>query len=155
MSDVVDQSTRSRMMSGIRGKDTKPELIIRRALHQKGFRYRLHSKEIPGKPDIVLKKFSAIIFINGCFWHGHNCHLFKWPSSRTEFWKQKIGQTQLRDIRNREAAISLGWRVLTVWECCVKGKTRFPESQLVEEITEWLSGDSTCHEISAPNITNT
>ena len=90
MADVVDRKTRSRMMSGIRGKNTRPELLIRKGLHARGFRFRLHDKRLPGKPDLVLPKYSAVIFVHGCFWHGHDCHLFKWPQSRREFWRKKI-----------------------------------------------------------------
>lgn len=88
MTDVVDSATRSRMMSCIRGKDTRPEMVIRRGLHKSGFRFRLHDKSMPGKPDLVLKKYNAVIFINGCFWHKHECRLFKWPKTRPEFWRK-------------------------------------------------------------------
>ena len=126
------------MMSGIRGKNTKPELIIRKALHRKGFRFRLYDKTLPGKPDIVLPKYHAVIQIQGCFWHGHDCHLFKWPSSRPEFWKDKIEGNRERDIRNQEALLNLGWRIFTLWECALKGKTRLPFDQVVSLIESWL-----------------
>ena len=100
MVDVVSKEKRSKMMSGIRYKDTKPEIIIRKALHAKGFRYSLHNNKLPGKPDIVLPKYNAIIFIHGCFWHQHNCHLFKWPSTRPEFWQNKISGNKERDKQN-------------------------------------------------------
>ena len=125
-------------MSGIRGRNTKPELIIRKALHRKGFRFRLYDKTLPGKPDIVLPKYHAVIQIQGCFWHGHNCHLFKWPSSRPEFWKDKIEGNRERDIRNQEALLNLGWRIFTLWECALKGKTRLPFDQVVSLIESWL-----------------
>ena len=136
--DIVPSETRSRMMSGIRGKNTKPELIIRKALHRKGFRFRLYDKTLPGKPDIVLPKYHAVIQIQGCFWHGHDCHLFKWPSSRPEFWKDKIEGNRERDIRNQEALLNLGWRIFTLWECALKGKTRLPFDQVVSLIESWL-----------------
>nr|WP_307190518.1 very short patch repair endonuclease [Bathymodiolus platifrons methanotrophic gill symbiont] len=87
---MVSRKKRSQMMAGIKGKDTKPELLIRKALHKKGFRYKLHDKSLSGKPDMVFPRYKSLIFINGCFWHGHDCHLFKWPSSKSEFWKEKI-----------------------------------------------------------------
>ena len=89
MADVVDKATRSRMMAGIKGKDTKPEMLIRSELHRRGFRFRKNVKELPGKPDIVLPKYKAVIMVNGCFWHGHECHLFKWPATRPEFLREK------------------------------------------------------------------
>lgn len=137
MADVVDAATRSRMMSGIRGKDTKPELMIRKALHARGFRYRLHCK-LPGKPDICLPKHRAVIFVHGCFWHGHRCHLFKWPKTRPEFWKQKILRNCEVDRAAGEQLDALGWRVGVVWECAFKGSLRRPENQIVDEIQSWL-----------------
>ena len=95
MADIVDKKTRSKMMAGIKGKNTKPEMLIRKALFAKGLRYRLHDKNLPGKPDLVFPKYKAVIFVQGCFWHGHDCHLFKWPTSNKEYWRNKIN-------RNRE-----------------------------------------------------
>jgi DNA mismatch endonuclease, patch repair protein len=117
MADVVDAATRSRMMSGIRGKDTKPEMIVRRALHKAGFRYRLHDKKLPGTPDIVLPKHKMVIFVHGCFWHGHMCKEFRWPKTREEFWREKIERNVMRDTLNEAAIASLGWKVIVVWEC--------------------------------------
>ena len=105
------------MMSGIRGKDTKPEMIVRRALHRAGFRYRLHVKDLPGKPDIVLPKYKTVIFVHGCFWHMHDCKYFKWPKTRTEFWKEKIEGNAQRDKIALKQLKDNGWNVLTVWEC--------------------------------------
>lgn len=139
MVDVVDAVTRSRMMSGIRGRDTNPELQIRRLLHAQGFRFRLHGKDLPGKPDIVFPKYGAVIFIHGCFWHGHDCHLFKWPSTRPEFWRAKIASNQQRDYHAVEALQDLGWRVATVWECALKGKTRRDEVLVSRRLAAWLS----------------
>lgn len=135
MTDVVSKQTRSRMMSGIRGKDTKPEMKVRRLLHAKGFRYRLHRKDLPGKPDIVLPKYKAAIFVNGCFWHGHGCSLFKWPASNAEFWKQKIEANKSRDTLAIAALEKSGWRCLTVWECVSR---RTPEEILAEELAVWI-----------------
>ena len=121
MTDVVSPQVRSRMMSGIRGKNTRPELLIRRRLHRLGYRYRLHSSKLPGKPDLVFPRYRAVIFVNGCFWHGHDCHLFKWPSSRAEWWRAKITRTRATDAASRKALAQAGWRILDVWECALKG----------------------------------
>ena len=123
MADVHDKVTRSFNMSRIKGKDTKPEMLVRRFLFAHGFRYRLNVKTLPGKPDIVLPKYKTVIFINGCFWHGHKgCNYFVVPKTRTEWWLSKIKDTQKRD---REAEIQLnvlGWKVITLWECQLKPK---------------------------------
>ena len=117
MVDIVDSATRSRMMSNIKGRNTKPELLIRSLLHAQGFRFRIHRKDLPGKPDIVLPKYKAIIFIHGCFWHGHqNCRLFKLPGSRTEFWEAKISKNQDNDLKTKELLLNSGWRICTIWE---------------------------------------
>ncbi len=126
------------MMSGIRGKNTKPELLIRKALFRKGFRYKLHDKNLPGKPDLVFPKYNAVIFIHGCFWHGHDCHLFKWPSTRREFWKTKITRNQEVDARNYKALKKEGWRVLTIWECSIKGKNQIGVENVVDQAENWL-----------------
>ncbi len=138
MSDVASSETRRQMMSGIQGKDTKPEIIVRKALHGRGFRYRLHVKSLPGKPDLIFPKYNAVLQVNGCFWHGHNCHLFKWPSTRADFWRNKILGNKERDAKNKFELEKLGWRVLTIWECAVKGKHRQPIDILIEQIAEWL-----------------
>lgn len=125
-------------MSGIKDKNTKPELIIRKALFKKGFRFKLHDKSLPGKPDLVLPKYDAVIFIHGCFWHQHNCHLFKWPSTRSEFWKTKINRNVEVDNRNYKQLKREGWYILTIWECALKGKTRKPVENVVEMTIDWL-----------------
>lgn len=137
MADVVDPATRSRMMSGIRGKNTRPELLIRKALHARGFRYRLHC-DLPGKPDICLPKHRAVIFVHGCFWHGHGCHLFKWPSTRPEFWRAKIERNREVDRAAFVALQDQGWRIGSVWECALKGKQRLPIDQISSELESWL-----------------
>lgn len=104
-------------MAGIKGKDTRPEMLVRRELHRRGFRFRIHRRDLPGRPDIVLPRFKAAIFVNGCFWHGHDCKYFKMPQSNTGFWRAKITANQSRDVINREALTNLGWTPLTVWEC--------------------------------------
>jgi DNA mismatch endonuclease (patch repair protein) len=142
MADIVAPEVRSRMMSGIRGKNTKPELLVRKMLHAAGFRYRLHDKALPGKPDMVFPKYRAVILVHGCFWHGHGCHLFRLPSTRTEFWKRKIDGNVERD---REAVRKLrdtGWRVATVWECALKGKRRLQPDIVEKALVNWLHGES-------------
>ena len=125
-------------MAGIQGKDTKPELVIRKALFAKGFRYKLHDKKLPGKPDLVFPKYHAVIFIHGCFWHRHNCHLFKWPSTRPDFWKKKINRNVEVDKRNYKQLGKDGWYILTVWECALKGKNKLPFNRLIDDISNWL-----------------
>ncbi len=142
MTDIVTPEARSRIMSGIRGKDTKPELVIRKGLHSMGFRYKLHVINLPGKPDLVLPRYSAIIFVNGCFWHGHDCHLFKWPSTRIDFWHKKITRNQQKDTENLSALLDTSWRVLVIWECALKGKMRRPVESVLEETVVWIKSES-------------
>ncbi len=119
--DVHDKNTRSYNMSRIRNKDTKPEMLVRKFLHSQGFRYRLHVKDLPGKPDIVLPKYKTVIFINGCFWHGHDgCKYFVAPKTRTEWWLSKINKNKMNDIENNNKLINLGWKIITVFECQLK-----------------------------------
>jgi DNA mismatch endonuclease (patch repair protein) len=148
MPDVVDRTTRSRMMAGIRGVDTRPEIAVRHGLHRRGFRYRLHSPALPGKPDIVLSRHRAVIFIHGCFWHRHDCHLFKWPSSRPEFWRTKINRNHQKDAETEKALLREGWRVFTVWECALKGRTRRPLLRIIDECAAWLDSDKRQGEIT-------
>lgn len=138
MVDVVDTRTRSRMMSGIRGKNTRPEQMIRKSLYEHGLRYRLHSAHLPGKPDIVFPSRKAVILVHGCFWHGHDCHLFKWPSSRVEFWNTKINRNKEKDEETHLALTEQGWRSLVIWECALKGKTRQPYQDVVEKTVSWI-----------------
>lgn len=119
-------------MSGIRGKNTKPELVIRSALHRAGFRFRLHRKDLPGRPDLVFPRYRAVLFIHGCFWHRHDCHLFRWPSTRQEFWRVKIEGNVARDHRQYTELQDVGWRIATLWECAMKGRTRLPCPEVVE-----------------------
>ena len=123
--DVHNQVTRSFNMSQIKGKDTQPEIIVRKYLHSNGFRYRLHSKVLPGKPDIVLKKYKKVIQIQGCFWHKHEgCKYFVVPKTRTEWWMNKINRTAKRDLENNERLTELGWEVIIIWECELKPDKR-------------------------------
>ena len=138
MADVVSPQKRSEMMAGIRGKNTKPEQFVRKALHSLGFRYRLHVKDMPGKPDLVLPNYCAAIFVHGCFWHQHDCHLFKWPKSRPDFWHKKILGNKANDNKALDALEDEGWRVLIIWECAIKGKERLDSDHLIDQVTGWL-----------------
>ncbi|SDD11330.1 very short patch repair endonuclease [Paraburkholderia lycopersici] len=141
MIDVVDKATRSRMMSGIRGRNTKPEKVIRSLLHRRGFRFRLNVRELPGRPDIVLPRRHAVVFVHGCFWHGHNCALFKWPQTRPEFWREKIARNRLNDARALAALAAQGWRVAVIWECALRGARHDPQT-VVERLAAWLEDES-------------
>jgi DNA mismatch endonuclease (patch repair protein) len=124
MADIHSKETRSFNMSRIRSKDTKPEMLVRKFLFAKGFRYRLHDKKLPGKPDIVLTKYKAVIFVNGCFWHGHtNCHYSKLPKTRIEWWKNKINNNVVNDNKVRHQLIEQNWQILDVWTCQLKAST--------------------------------
>ena len=142
MADVVSPAVRSRMMSGIRGKDTRPELVLRRGLHALGFRFRLHQNGLPGKPDIVFPRRRAVLFAHGCFWHGHDCHLFRWPSTREEFWREKITRNRVVDDRNEAALVKAGWRIGVVWECALKGRARAPLPEVMEACAAWLVSET-------------
>lgn len=148
MADVVPPEVRSRMMAGIRGKNTRPELAIRKGLFAKGFRYRLHDSRLPGKPDLVLPRYNAVIFVNGCFWHGHNCLLFKWPTSNSEFWRVKITRNRKNDKKCRREITNLGWRVLTIWECSFRGPKKRQIETVVDEADHWLRSGSEIMDIN-------
>lgn len=142
MADIVDKQTRSRMMAGIRGRNTKPELVVRQALHAKGFRYRLHRKDLAGKPDITLPRYNAVIFVNGCFWHCHNCHLFQWPRTRAKFWRTKILANQARDRKKINILLGQGWRVFVLWECSIKGTQGDSLVSVIDGLSSWITGNS-------------
>lgn len=121
MADVMTPEQRSRNMAAIKGKDTKPEMIVRKYLFSRGLRFRVQVRKMPGNPDIVLPKYRTVIFVNGCFWHGHEgCKYYHMPKSNIEFWKQKIKNNIARDVRNENELKSLGWRVIRVWECDIR-----------------------------------
>lgn len=135
MADVFDKDTRSRIMSKIKATETKPEIKVRKFLFSKGLRYRKNLKGLPGKPDIVSRKHESVVFVNGCFWHGHeNCSHFKLPKTRTEFWEEKIQKNIERDRRNTETLESMGWNVFVIWECQLRGKTSEALEMLYGEI---------------------
>lgn len=137
MADVHSPGVRSKNMRAIKGRDTKPEQFLRKALHARGFRYRLHAKTLPGSPDIVLPRYHSVIFVHGCFWHRHDCAYFKMPATRTEFWAEKISGNVRRDAAALAALETAGWRCLIVWECTLRKKGEALDS-LVDEIAEWL-----------------
>ena len=147
MADVFTKEKRSEVMSRIRGKNTKPEYFVRSGLHRLGFRFRLHVRDLPGKPDLVLRKYKAIIFVHGCFWHGHDCHLFKWPKTRGQFWKTKIHKNQDNDRKALKSLDESRWRVLVVWECAIKGKERIDPKNVITDISQWLKSEETFNEI--------
>lgn len=138
MADVVDAATRSKMMAGIRGKDTRPEMILRRGLHARGFRFRLHDRRLPGSPDLVFPGRRAAVFVHGCFWHGHACPLFRLPATRQEFWREKIEGNAARDKAAEAALLADGWRVLSIWECALKGRGRLPAETVLDRAADWL-----------------
>jgi DNA mismatch endonuclease (patch repair protein) len=142
MSDVHNPESRRRNMQAIRQKNTKPEVLLRQLLHARGFRFRLHVKHLPGTPDIVLSKYRAAVFVHGCFWHGHDCYLFRLPQTRRDFWETKINANRTRDLQTMHALREAGWRVLIVWECGVKGRLRHPQDILLNEIEAWLRSPS-------------
>jgi DNA mismatch endonuclease (patch repair protein) len=133
--DVHSKEVRSYNMSRIKGKNTKPEITLRKYLFSKGFRYRINDKSLTGTPDIVLKKFNTVIFVNGCFWHMHeNCKYFKLPSANSEWWREKLLKNKERDERNINNLKSKGYNVIVVWECQIKNRTIFAEDQIIEQI---------------------
>ena len=138
MSDTVSVKRRSEIMGLIRSKDTKPELLIRKGLHSLGFRYRLHVKDLPGKPDLVFPRYKSVIQINGCFWHGHSCSLFRLPKSNTAYWSAKIARNIERDISNHRLLQDGGWRVLTIWECALAGRDKLELTDVLALSSAWL-----------------
>ncbi|WP_420381827.1 very short patch repair endonuclease [Novosphingobium sp.] len=138
MADIVSIEVRSRMMSGIRAGNTRPEMLLRRALHALGFRYRLHAKDLPGKPDLVFPKYRAVLQVHGCFWHRHGCNRTTNPSSNSTFWQEKFRRNIERDLEVEERLRSLGWRVAVVWECDLDKKR---QARTIERVNHFLKGD--------------
>ncbi|MFC3050571.1 very short patch repair endonuclease [Kordiimonas pumila] len=137
MVDVLTTEQRSNNMSRIRGKNTKPEMVLRSLLHRSGYRFRLHDKSLPGKPDLVLKKFKSVVFVNGCFWHRHEgCKKAAAPKTRIDFWEKKFARTIERDKEQTTALIEFGWKVITVWECELKERPEY----VLRNIANNLSG---------------
>lgn len=140
-------------MAAIRGADTKPELLLRKGLHACGFRFRLHEKKLPGRPDLVLSKYRAVIFANGCFWHGHDCALFRWPATREVFWREKITGNMARDAANIAALKASGWRIAIVWECALKGRSRRTPDEVIDCLSNWLFSEDTFLVLRARELT--
>lgn len=148
MTDVVSAQKRSEMMSGIRGKNTRPELQVRKALFSVGYRFRLHHKDLPGRPDIVLSGRRIAILVHGCFWHGHqDCRYAKTPSTRTEFWVAKLESNRQRDQRDLHALHAAGWRTLVVWECYLRSP---PRADLATALRDWIEGDQQAGDLREP-----
>lgn len=148
MVDVVSSEKRSAMMSGIRAKNTKPEMLVRKALFASGYRFRLHRKDLPGNPDVVLPGRKVAVFVHGCFWHAHDhCHLAKMPSTRPDFWQQKLEGNRQRDARKTTELLAKGWRVLVVWECFLREKTA--PGQLALALATWIEGKTLTGELRA------
>ncbi len=140
MADRIDSAARSRTMAAIRSKNTRPEKWVRSALHHQGFRFRLHNKKLPGSPDLVLKKYHAVIFINGCFWHQHEgCAAAHLPKTHTDFWQDKFARNVARDQKVLYQLKTLGWRAAIVWECGLKKKCR---EATLQHLQAWLSGST-------------
>jgi len=147
MADIVDKETRSRMMSGIKGKDTQPEMKVRRYLHSRGFRYRLHVCILPGRPDICLPRYRVVIFVHGCFWHRHKgCELSYVPASNKERWLSKFQKNVERDRNNIKALISAGWKVIVLWECGLRSK----EPTLLDWLPEAIRNENGSNRIEWP-----
>ena len=139
--DTVDKTTRSRIMSSVRQKNTGPELTLRKALHKLGLRYRLNDKSLPGSPDIVFPRFKAVVFVHGCFWHRHGCRATTTPRTNVDYWSEKFDENIARDRRYIEALLNAGWRVAIVWECALKCEKACGDD-IAEKIRMWLHSDS-------------
>jgi len=153
MTDTVDKQTRSKMMSTVRGKNTKLELAIRQRLFARGFRYRLHTRDLPGKPDMVFPKYSAVIFIHGCFWHLHDCERSTIPKNRREWWRKKLQDNKARDAKALEELRHDHWRVLVVWECSIRRPGVNCDDALAHvciSAEDFLRSKTNFHEISGP-----
>lgn len=153
MIDVVNSETRSRMMSHIRNRDTRPELALRKALHALGFRYRLHVSRITGRPDMALCRYRAVIFVHGCFWHRHEgCRFSTVPVTRPEFWKAKFEANVRRDSVVRKSLMKEGWRVATIWECSLRGSEQ--AAATAKLLAVWLLASTPTIEIGAPKASD-
>ena len=145
--DTVDKATRSRIMSSVGQKNTGAELLLRRALHKIGLRYRLHDRSLPGSPDLVFNRFSAVVFVHGCYWHSHGCYRSTVPKSGREFWTEKFRANRSRDKKNVSDLKKRGWRVLTIWECALRGKMAQPSLAIAEAVQAWLDSSRSSGEI--------
>ncbi|WP_239922876.1 very short patch repair endonuclease [Vibrio mediterranei] len=150
--DVHDKETRSKNMRAIKSRDTKPELMIRRLLHRNGYRFRVSSSRLPGKPDIWMAKWNTAIFVNGCFWHKHDCEMFKLPGTRTDFWLKKLEGNSKRDREKIQELTSSGIRVLVIWECSLRGKAKLTPEMLLSLVKTFLLTDNQTAEISSEGL---
>lgn len=142
MTDVVTAEKRSEMMSGIKSKDTRPELLVRQGLHRRGLRFRLHKKDLPGNPDIYSRRHKTAIFVNGCFWHMHDCKFGVIPKSNSEFWSEKLRTNQARDRKNQFELLDQGKRVAIVWECALKGRQPKEIETMLDGIFDWITSEN-------------
>ena len=150
MTDIFDQSHRSKIMASVKGKNTKIERLVRKMLFSKGYRYRLHRKDLFGRPDIVFPKYKVVVFINGCFWHLHGCKKSKIPETNSEWWFEKLSKNKERDRKNILKLKKLGWRCVTIWECSLKGNQNQLHDKLNEvckQVEQFLSSNQKCKEI--------
>ena len=151
MGDIVPPAVRSRMMSGIKGKNSRPEMMVRRMLFASGYRFRLHRRDLPGTPDIVMSGRRIAIFVHGCFWHAHKgCKYFKAPATRSDFWTAKLQANVERDKKAIEKLTTMGWRVLSIWECVTRDHEAV--KSLDKKIVQWINGDAQCGEIGGPPL---
>ena len=132
--DRISKEMRSKIMASIRSCDTQPEMLLRSLLHREGFRFRVHKKSLPGRPDVLLPKYGAVIFVNGCFWHNHHCKFGKIPETRRQFWKKKLEKNKQRDKENAKALTKLGYRVAVIWECALRGNT----DHVIQQLVFWI-----------------
>lgn len=140
MADVLTPDQRRLNMSRIRGKDTRTEMVVRKGLHARGLRFRLHRRDLPGCPDLVFPGRKAVVFVHGCFWHGHECPMFKVPATNREFWAAKAERNRANDCAAQDCLLRLGWRVMVVWECALRGRGRVSAEEVMDEVVRWLDG---------------
>lgn len=152
MADVHDKATRSKNMRAIATRDTAIEKRLASVLTEQGVTFRVQDATLPGRPDFVVDDYRCVIFTHGCFWHHHNCYLFKVPATRTEFWLEKIGKNVQRDARDCEKLRALGWRVLIVWECALRGREKLDDKALSERVIEWICGGGDTAQIDTLGI---
>lgn len=150
--DTVDSQTRSKIMGRVGQKNTGAEMLLRRALHRKGLRYRLHDRSLPGSPDIVFPRFNSVLFVHGCYWHSHGCYRSTIPKSSREFWTNKFETNRIRDERSQKLLVSEGWRVLTVWECALRGKLSSPVEDVADAVRDWLESEVPMGEIDGRSV---
>lgn len=150
--DTVDSQTRSKIMSCVGQKDTGAEVLLRSVLHRIGLRYRLHDRSLPGSPDLVFPRFSSVVFVHGCYWHAHGCYRSTVPKSRRQFWIDKFHSNRTRDERTVRLLLESGWRVLTVWECALRGKTAQPSSAIAQGVKAWLDSSEKLGEMAGISV---